>query len=399
MSDEIDALPSGARRNPDPYDSPRSVGLVRTHTVTLCEPPDELPLDCGRKLGPIQVAYETYGKLNATRSNCILIEHALSGSAHAAGYHSPSDRKPGWWDAMIGPGKAFDTDRYFVLCSNFLGSCYGTTGPSSINPATGKPYGISFPVITVEDMVRLQKKLLDCLGIHRLVTVAGGSLGGQQALEWAVAWPDMADSVMVIASSARLSAQGIAFNAVGRNAITSDPEWKGGNYYGGPGPVRGLAIARMIGHITYLSDAAMRRKFGRALQDRDRLGFSLDSEFQVESYLDYQGKTFVERFDANSYLYITKAMDYYDMGARSGGLEAALARTKCKFLVLSFSSDWLYPPYQMREIVDALMNLDKDVTYCNIRSDYGHDAFLLEVDTMSKIIRSFLERLRREGRR
>jgi homoserine O-acetyltransferase len=358
---------------------------VQTQSVTF----DALSLDCGAKLAPIDVAYETYGELNAAKSNAILILHAFSGDAHAAGISAESG-KPGWWDNMIGPGKAFDTDRYFVICSNVLGGCMGTTGPSSIDPETGCPYAMKFPVITIGDMVRLQKRLLDHLGIMRLLAVAGGSMGGMQALEWAVAYPEAVASVLPIAATARHTAQQIAFNEVGRQAIMADPDWNGGNYYGKKPPARGLAVARMVGHITYMSDDSMREKFGRRLRN-DGFGFNFEIDFEVESYLRYRGAQFVDRFDANSYLYITKAMDYFDLAyGRAPTPAGALENTNARFLVLSFTSDWLYPSYQSLEIVSALRSRNKDVAYCELPSNYGHDAFLVDVAEETELIRGFL---------
>jgi homoserine O-acetyltransferase len=350
---------------------------------------DSLPLDCGVTLSPVDVAYETYGRLNELRSNAILILHAFSGDAHAAGI-SHEDGKPGWWDNMIGPGKAFDTDKYFAICSNVLGGCRGTTGPSSINPATGCPYAMSFPVITISDMVRLQRRLMDHLGIARLLSVAGGSMGGLQALEWAVAYPDSVASAIPIAATARHSAQQIAFNEVGRQAIMADPDWNEGNYYGKKLPARGLSVARMVGHITYMSDESMKEKFGRRLRDKDKFGFDFSVDFEVESYLRYRGSQFVDRFDANSYLYITKAMDYFDLSTGYLSLGAALERARARFLVISFTSDWLYPSYQSIEIVSALRSRNRDVAYCELSSNYGHDAFLVDVAEQTDLVRGFL---------
>jgi len=368
-----------------------SVGIVQTQYVTLAEPPNVMSLDCGRTLGPITLAYETYGELNADRSNAVLILHALSGDAHAAGVYSNDDRKPGWWDSMIGPGKGFDTTKYFVICSNVIGGCVGSTGPSSTDPATGKQYGLRFPIITIRDMVRAQTLLIDYLGITKLLAVAGGSMGGMQALEWATRYPARVQSALIIASTPLLSAQAIAFDAVGRHAIQADPAFNDGDYYDSEPPSQGLSIARMLAHITYLSDESMRAKFGRALRSTKEYSYEFSSEFSVETYLDYQGEQFVNRFDANSYLYITKAIDYFDLASQYGSLENAMAEVSGKMLVLSYSSDWLYPPYQSEEIVNSLMRLRKDVTYCNIRSAYGHDAFLLEVGVMKKIIGGFLD--------
>jgi homoserine O-acetyltransferase len=350
---------------------------------------DSLPLDCGATLSPVDVAYETNGRLNESRSNAIVVLHAFSGDSHAAGI-SHEDGKPGWWDNMIGPGKAFDTDQYFVICSNVLGGCRGTTGPGSINPATGRPFGMSFPVITISDMVRLQKMLMDHLGITRLLSVAGGSMGGLQALEWAVAFPDSIASAIPIATTARHSAQQIAFNEVGRQAIMADPDWNEGNYYGKKLPGRGLSVARMVGHITYMSDESMKEKFGRRLRDKDKFGFDFFVDFEVESYLRYRGSQFVDRFDANSYLYITKAMDYFDLTAGHTSLGAALERAKARFLVISFTSDWLYPSYQSIEIVSALRSRNRDVAYCELSSNYGHDAFLVDVGEQTEMVRGFL---------
>jgi homoserine O-acetyltransferase len=350
---------------------------------------DSLPLDCGATLTAVDVAYETYGKLNPARSNAILILHALSGDAHAARI-SEETGKPGWWDNSIGPGKAFDTEKYFVICSNVLGGCRGTTGPASVNPATGAPYAISFPGITIPDMVRLQKKLIEHLGIQRLLAVAGGSMGGMQALEWAVSYPDSVVAAIPIATTARHSAQQIAFNEVGRQAIMADPDWNDGNYYGGKPPARGLAVARMVGHITYMSDESMREKFGRRLRDKERYGFDFSIDFEVESYLRYRGAQFVERFDANSYLYITKALDYFDLANGRGSLADALSVSTARFLVVSFTSDWLYPSYQSLEIVNALRSRNRDVAYCELTSNYGHDAFLVDISEQTEILRGFL---------
>ncbi len=371
-----------------------SVGLVTPKNIFFAEPPNEFQLESGKKLGPINIRYETYGVLNGNRSNAILLLHAFSGDAHAAGYLSETDKTPGWWDAMVGPGKAFDTDKYFLICSNIIGGCQGSTGPSSINPQTGKPYALSFPLITINDMVLTQNELLNHLGISELFAVAGGSMGGMQALEWSVYFPEKVRSAIILASTARMTAQGIAFNALSRNAIMSDFRWQNGNYYGKEIPARGLAIARMAGHITYLSDEAMHKKFGRRLQSREEYGYDFSNEFEVESYLQYQGDKFVERFDANSYIYISKAMDYFDLGARFGGLNEAFAGSRAKFLVVSYSSDWLYPSYQSKEIVFTLTKNRKDVSYIEINCPYGHDSFLLETDRQSSIISSFLGGIR-----
>src|SRR6266850_1320726 len=350
---------------------------------------ESISLENGASLTPVCVAYQTYDELNAAKSNAILILHAFSGDAHAAGI-SHETGKPGWWDNMIGPGKAFDTSKYFVLCANVLGGCRGTTGPSSINPETGCPYAMSFPVVTVADMVRVQKMLMDHLGIARLLAVTGGSMGGMQALEWAVSYPDAVAAAIPIASTARHSAQQIAFNEVGRQAIVADPDWNDGNYYGGKPPARGLAVARMVGHITYMSDDSMREKFGRRLRSKEKYGFDFSVDFEVESYLRYRGSEFVNRFDANSYLYITKAMDYFDLAGEGGSLATTLEKVKARFLVISFSSDWLYPSYQSIEIVRALRRRNLNVAYCELPSNYGHDAFLADVAEQTDLIRGFL---------
>lgn len=368
-------------------------GLVKPQYVTFASDPDEpgILLDCGQELRPFTICYETYGMLNEDRSNAILLLHAFSGDAHAAGYHSYDDKAPGWWDAMVGPGKAFDTDRYFVICSNVIGGCSGSTGPGSINPATGRRYALQFPVITIHDMVKAQLRLLDYLQIETLLAVAGGSMGGMQALQWATEYSSRIRAAICLATTARLSAQGIAFDAVGRNAIMSDPRWNNGDYYEGEPPARGLAIARMVGHITYLSDESMRMKFGRRLQERAEAELDFFDQFEVESYLEHKGGTFVDRFDANSYIYLSKAIDYFDLGAAHGSIDDAFRGASCKFLVLSFTSDWLYPPYHSKEIVRALMRQGKDVSYSELSSPYGHDAFLLEAGRQAPLISAFLQ--------
>ncbi len=367
------------------------MGVVQTQTATLFAPPDALRLECGRSLGPIEVAYETYGALSPARDNAVFVCHALTGDAHAAGYHAAAEQRPGWWEFMIGPGKPIDTRRYFVICANILGGCRGTTGPSSINPQTQQPWGLDFPIVTVADMVKVHKRLTEHLGISKLLAVVGGSMGGMQVLEWAVRYPDSVRAAIAIATTPRLSAQSIAFDAIGRSAILADPKFAKGLYHAGETPAQGLAIARMIGHITYLSEEGMHAKFGRQLRHADRYRFDFTSEFSVETYLDHQGRAFVERFDANSYLYVTKAMDYFDLPAAAGSLEAALAGVKARFLVISFRTDWLFTPAQSRQIVDALLARDKDVTYCNIDSHYGHDAFLLEPERLGRLIHGHLE--------
>src|SRR5271165_4244478 len=348
-----------------------------------------LALDCGISLLQVAVAYETYGELNADRSNAILVLHAFSGDAHAAGISKDSGQ-PGWWSNMIGPGLGLDTDHYFVICSNVLGGCRGTTGPSSIDPATGERYAMRFPVITIGDMVRLQKQLIDYLGIKRLLTVTGGSMGGMQALEWAVSYPESLASAIPVATTARHSAQQIAFNEVGRQAVMADPDWSEGNYYDAKPPARGLAVARMVGHITYMSDASMRDKFGRRLRDKDAFGFDFSVDFEVENYLRYRGTQFVNRFDANSYLYISKAMDYFDLTGGQASLAVALEPARARFLVISFSSDWLYPSYQSQEMVRALRARNCDVAYVELESSYGHDSFLVDVAEQTDLVRGFL---------
>ena len=393
------------RRGDDPPDSPRSVGWTEAKTITLASGEEPFVLEKGGKIGPIVVEYEAYGQLSAAKDNVVLVVHALSGDAHVAGWdkHAKETGRAyridhaGWWDAAVGPGKAIDTNRFFVLCANFLGSCYGSTGPASVDPKTGKPYGLDFPVVTVGDWVRLQAQMLDAMGIERLHAVVGGSLGGQQALEWALAFPQRVARSIVLAASPRLSAQGVAFNKVGRQAIMNDPNFRDGNYYESAPPNHGLAVARMMAHITYLSEEGMRQKFGRRLRDKQRPESHFDIEFEVESYLDYQGRSFVERFDANSYLYITRAMDYYDAAAQwaGGDLVEACRRIQSRVMVVSFSSDWLYPPAQCREFALAMCRAGKAVTYVNVPSHYGHDAFLVEVGPVARLLTHFLDGGRR----
>lgn len=376
-----------------------SVGVVTRQYFTFAEPPREMILESGAGLGPITIAYETYGTLNETKDNVVLVAHALTGDSHAAGYYSEDDAKPGWWDIMVGPGKGIDTNKYFVICSNILGSCMGTTGPGSTNPRTGRPYGLDFPVVTIGDMVKAQKALCDHLGIEKILCVIGGSIGGLQVLEWCLRYPDMVSSAIPLATTARHSALTIAFNEVARQAIMADPNWAGGSYYAGPKPGLGLAVARMIGHITYLSDESMRHKFGRKLQDKDDFSFNFDADFQVESYLRYQGGKFIERFDANSFLYITKAADYFDLKNQHGGGSTvrAFSRARARFLVVSFTSDWLYPTYQSKAMVKAMKKNGLDVSFCEIDAEWGHDAFLLRSERLTSLIRGFLERVSREG--
>lgn len=374
-----------------PWEETGSAGVSRADTLAL---DGSLALANGRTLERVEVAYETWGRLDDDGANCVLVCHALSGDSHVAGwrpYDDPDAARPGWWDAMVGPGKAIDTDRFFVVCSNVLGGCSGTTGPSSIDPATGGPYGLRFPLVTIEDMVDVQARLLDALGVGRLAAVVGGSMGGMQALAWALRYPERVTAVVADATTPRLGAQAIAFNAVGRQAILEDPQFNAGDYYGCDGqPDAGLAIARMVGHITYLSDESMHDKFGRRLQDGSEYSFEFVREFEVESYLAHQGKRFVERFDANTYLYMTKAMDYFDLRGDASTLSEALLNTEARFLVLSFSSDWLFPTARSRELVSALREVGAEVTFAEIPSAYGHDAFLLEPEAQHRLIAPFL---------
>ncbi|MCP4666555.1 MAG: homoserine O-acetyltransferase [Deltaproteobacteria bacterium] len=375
-----------------------SVGVVEKKFYSFAKPPGEMTLENGARLGPIRIAYETCGELNRDKSNVILILHALSGDSHVAGYYKEGDPKPGWWDIMVGPGKGIDTDKFFVICSNIIGSCMGSTGPCSINPETDNPYGLDFPVVTIGDMVKAQKALLDHLGIKRLLSVIGGSIGGMQVLEWCLRYPEMVVSAVPLATTTKHSALAIAFNEVARQAIMSDPHWNKGHYYSGTRPDLGLAVARMIGHITYLSDEAMRSKFGRRLQDKSDFSFNFDADFQVESYLRYQGAKFVERFDANAFLYITKAADYFDLEIQhaSGSLVQAFSRAKAAFLVVSFTSDWLYPTYQSKAMVKAMKKNDLDVSFCDIEAEWGHDAFLLPSERLTALMKGFLERVYNE---
>ena len=389
-STEASEHPVGITERPSDSKMGRSVGHVETRYHQFAHPPDKLTLESGEKLGPITIAYETYGKLNDQRSNAILILHALTGDAHAAGFHK-GEEKPGWWDDMIGPGKAFDTEKYFVICSNILGGCKGTTGPSSIDPRTGKRYGLRFPLIGISDMVAVQRHLVDTLGIEKLLSVAGGSMGGMQALEWLAAYPDRLESAIIIATAARHSAQQIALNEVGRQAIMADPNWKEGDYYGGHHPAKGLAVARMVGHITYMSEISMGEKFGRRLKENGT-SHKFGIGFEVENYLHDRGNNFVKRFDANSYLYITKAIDSFDV-SRGKTLHDAFRGIKAKVLVLAFRSDWLYPASQSRDIVRACKLAGIDTTYCEIDSTYGHDAFLLEIEEESHLVRHFLQKV------
>ncbi len=363
-----------------------------TSQVARFGPDEPLRLDCGVDLKPFQIAYQAYGTLNAERSNAILICHALTGDQHVFNNH-PVTGKPGWWLTLVGPGKALDTDRYFIICSNVIGGCMGSTGPASTNPATGRVWGLDFPVITIPDMVRAQAMLLDRLGITTLFGVVGGSMGGMQALQWTVAYPQRVFSAFAIACAPRHSAQNIAFHELGRQAVMADPEWRGGRYVDEDvNPHRGLGVARMAAHITYLSDAALHRKFGRRMQDRELPTFSFDADFQVESYLRYQGSSFVDRFDANSYLYLTRAMDYFDIASDHGGVLAkAFTDIRTRFCVVSFTSDWLFPTSESRAIVHALNASSARVSFAEIETDRGHDAFLLDVPEFVGIARGFLD--------
>jgi homoserine O-acetyltransferase len=350
-----------------------------------------MPLDSGAALGPFTIAYQTYGRLNADRSNAILVCHTLTSDQFVAETH-PITGKPGWWESMVGPGLAMDTERYFIICINVLGGCMGTSGPRETDPATGRPWGMSFPLITIGDIVRSQKLLIDSLGIDKLFCVIGGSMGGMQVLHWASAYPQQVFAAVPVASAARHSAQNIAFHEVGRQAIMADPHWNGGDYYGRASkPSRGLAVARMAAHITYLSEPALHRKFGRNLQDRLRVSYGFDADFQVESYLRHQGSTFVDRFDANSYLYITRAMDYFDLAAEHGGsLAEAFRGTPVRFCLVSFTSDWLFPTRESRAIVHALNAAAANVSFVEIESDKGHDAFLLDEPEFAATLDGFL---------
>ncbi|CCH49012.1 homoserine O-acetyltransferase MetX [Pseudodesulfovibrio piezophilus] len=387
MSEYIETLDTG-----------QSVGTVQRQVFTFGEAGVGLVLESGRTLAPVSLAYETCGTLNKDGSNAILICHALTGDSHVAGVYREDDPKPGWWEIMIGPGKPIDTNRYFVICSNVIGGCMGSTGPTCANPRTGKPYGAEFPVVTIGDMVRCQRRLVESLGIDRLLAVIGGSVGGMQVLEWSVRYPEKVCAAVPLATTTKHSAQAIAFNEVARQAIMADPKWNGGDYYESGRPEHGLAVARMVGHITYLSDESMRHKFDRRLQDRCELSFDFEADFQVESYLRYQGNKFVDRFDANSFLYLTKAADYFNLENQygDGSLVAAFSRAQGRFLVVSFTSDWLYPTYQSKTMVKAMKKNGLDVSFCEIEAPWGHDAFLLPNDRLNALIGGFLDRVSAE---
>lgn len=412
------ASPTGLATPAGPAPAPGSAGVVATRALNLPRP---LPLESGATLSPVRIAYETYGTLSAARDNAVLVCHALSGDAHAAGWSADASAPSavdgvgaderglsstrrgalGWWDGMIGPGKAFDTNRYFVICTNLVGSCRGSTGPGSLNPASGAPYGTDFPVVTVGDMVRAQAMLLDVLGIPGLLAVAGGSLGGMQALEWSVAYPDRVRACIAIASTARLGAQGVAWNAIARNAIMADPDWQGGHYYqSGRIPAAGVGVARMVGHVTYLSEQSMREKFGRRLQQGDAYSYTLERpDFAVESYLRYQAKGFADRFDANSYLYLSRALTYFDLARThgAGSLERAAARSRARHLLISFSSDWLYPPSDSDDLAAALRAAGRSAEHHVLDASYGHDSFLLEEARMTPLVARTLQQAYREA--
>jgi homoserine O-acetyltransferase/O-succinyltransferase len=367
-----------------PVTQPANAGM----TVTFETP---LPLDCGRSLAPFTVAYMTYGVLNAAKSNAVLICHALTGDQFVASDH-PRTSKPGWWTSMVGAGKPIDTDRFFVICANVIGGCMGSTGPADVDPATGKPFGTTFPLVTIRDMVCAQKKLVEHLGIEKLLAVVGGSMGGMQALQWAASYPESLRAVIPIACAARHSAQNIAFHEVGRQAIMADPDWRNGEYQlHDTKPSKGLAVARMAAHITYVSEMALQRKFGRALQNREALSFQFAPDFQIESYLHHQGASFVDRFDANSYLYITRAMDYFDLAEEHGGqLSDVFRLNSARFCIIAFTSDWLFPPVENKRIAHALNAVAAQVSFVEIKSDKGHDAFLLDEPEMFATVRGFL---------
>ena len=366
-----------------------SVGIVKPQKAIFDSP---LQLDCGKELKKIELVYETYGSLNEQKDNAVLICHALSGDHHAAGFNSPEDKKPGWWDVCIGPGKPFDTNKFFIVCPNNIGGCKGSSGPNTVNPETGKLYGPSFPIVTVEDWENTQNLLGDSLGIKKWACIIGGSLGGMQALQWTISFPEKVQNIISVAAASKLSAQNIAFNEVARQSIINDPDFRDGYYYEhGVIPKIGLSIARMLGHITYLSDDSMRQKFGRDLKE-GKLNFSYDVDFQVESYLRYQGKSFVDKFDANTYLLMTKVLDYYDPASRFGGdLSKAFEKSISNYLIVSFTSDWRFSPERSQEIVEALVGAKKNVTYSEIEANNGHDAFLMPIPNYLNILKNFMD--------
>ena len=366
-----------------------SVGIVKPQKAIFDSP---LQLDCGKELKKIELVYETYGSLNERKDNAVLICHALSGDHHAAGFNSPEDKKPGWWDVCIGPGKPFDTNKFFIVCPNNIGGCKGSSGPNTVNPETGQLYGPSFPIVTVEDWVNTQNLLGDSLGIKKWACIIGGSLGGMQALQWTISFPEKVQNIISVAAASKLSAQNIAFNEVARQSIINDPDFRNGYYYEyGVIPKIGLSIARMLGHITYLSDDSMRQKFGRDLKE-GKLNFSYDVDFQVESYLRYQGKSFVDKFDANTYLLMTKVLDYYDPASRFGGdLSKAFEKSISNYLIVSFTSDWRFSPERSQEIVEALVGAKKNVSYSEIEANNGHDAFLMPIPNYLNILKNFMD--------
>lgn len=371
-----------------------SVGLVEKKYFHFAHPPQEMTFENGSRLGPLTLAYESYGELNRDQSNAVLVLHALTGDSHAAGYYSESDNNPGWWDIMIGPGKGIDTEKYFVICSNVLGGCRGSSGPSSIVPGTNRPFSLIFPSVTIGDMVQAQKYLIDHLGINKLLSVVGGSMGGMQALEWSVRFPDRVKTAIPIATTTKHSSMAIAFNEVARQAIMKDPNWNQGEYYHQEHhPSHGQTVARMIGHITYLSDTALKKKFDRKKQKTTDFNYTMETDFQVGKYLAYQGQKFVDRFDANSLLYLTKASDHFELADRygQGSLAGAFSHAQCKYLVVSFTSDWLYPTKQSRTMVQAMKKNNLNVNFCEIPIDYGHDSFLVYNPRLSQLISGFLE--------
>jgi homoserine O-acetyltransferase len=391
MTDDIETLPAAPGADTTPrHLAPGDVGLVSPHDFVHAKP---FAFRSGQTLPGFTLRYETYGKLNATRDNAVLICHALSGDHHAAGWHSASDKKPGWWNNLIGPGKAVDTRRFFIVCANVLGGCQGSTGPSSTNPETGRPYGIQFPFVTIGDMVRAQKLLLDHLGVVELHSVIGGSMGGMLALRFGTDYPRFTRRVLAMATTGRESAQAIAFNEVGRQAIMQDPAWNRGDYAKDAGPRVGLAIARMMAHITYVTDASMDRKFGRRKKETaNGDAYTFDVQFEVEGYLRHQGQSFINRFDANSYLYITRALDQFDLAQSHGSLEKAFGGVEAESLIVGFTSDWLFPPEQNRQLALALLRAGKCASYAELATDLGHDSFLLESEELYLLVRGFLER-------
>ncbi len=388
MTDDIEVEP--AKQTSPRHLGPGEVGLVAPREFVYQQP---FTFKSGQNIPQFTLRYETYGRLNATRDNVVVVFHALSGDHHCAGWHSPEDRKPGWWNNLIGPGKAVDTGRFFVVCANVLGGCQGSTGPSSINPETGRPYGVLFPFVTIRDMVRSQKLLLEHLGVVELHAVIGGSMGGMLALLFSIEYPRFVRRVVAMATTARESAQAIAFNEVGRQAIMQDPAWNHGDYPRDSGPRVGLAIARMMAHITYVSDASMDRKFGRRKRNSAKTdAYTFEPQFEVEGYLRYQGQSFINRFDANTYLYITRALDEFDLAHAYGSLEAAFAPVEAQTLVVGFASDWLFPPEQNRALALALLRASKRASYAELATDLGHDSFLLESEELYGLVRGFLER-------